>query len=179
MHPLSLIWKSCLAVGGWDWVAKNNTNWDTLSAQWLHAPLAWAISVTHSVAVCNTINVCCKTKIDARSVPSPPPGTHGYWERPHSAEKFTVYYRREAAEALLRVAGHQGVCALSLSVNLKRRILDIRSMFVVEARIYELKSLKTKARRFKVKQEHRGFVYMHRMSTVQSKFCFIEKCMTT
>lgn len=51
-------------------------------------------------------------------------------------------------------------------------------MFVVEAGIYELKSLKTKAGRFKVKREHRGFVYMHKMSTVQSKFCFIEKSKT-
>lgn len=107
-----------------------------------------------------------------------PPGTHGYWERPHSAEKFTVYYRREAAEALLRVAGRQGVCTLLLSVNLKQRILDIRSMFVVEAGIYELKSLKTKAGRFKVKREHRGSVDMHTMSTVQSKLCFIEKSKT-
>lgn len=103
---------------GW----KHNTNWDTLSAQWLHAPLDWAISVTHSVAVCNTINVCCKTKIDAWSVPSPS-GSH--WERPHSAEKFTVYYQHEAAEALLRTAGRQSVCALSQSVSLKQRILGI------------------------------------------------------
>lgn len=99
---------------------KNNANRDTLSARWLHAPLDWAISVTNSVAVCNTINVCCKTKIDARSVPSPS-GAHR--ERPHSAEKFTVYYRREAAEPLLRVAARQGVCTKMQSVNLKGRIL--------------------------------------------------------
>lgn len=84
-----LVGVAYLAVGGWDWAAKSNTNWDTLSAQWLHAPLDWAISVTHSVAVCNTINVCCKTKIDAQPVPSPQP--HTVTERDPTALKSLQY----------------------------------------------------------------------------------------